>query len=168
MFCLQEAASERDKLAKQVPELQQQLETELLARTDLENRNMTLKEELAFKQQVSDETSCGCLCGDLTYVLLQMYEREMTEVRTSKQVEISEIDGRLQEDYQARLQSALQDLRDHYESQMHQNREEISNLYQNKVIWPSVSLVVNDGQTNLLCYLDSKLGGPGRCTTQHH
>jgi hypothetical protein len=39
-------------LAKQVPELQQQLETELLARTDLENRNMTLKEELSFKQQV--------------------------------------------------------------------------------------------------------------------
>jgi hypothetical protein len=39
-------------LSKQVPELQQQLETELLARTDLENRNMTLKEELAFKQTV--------------------------------------------------------------------------------------------------------------------
>lgn len=51
-FRIQEAASERDKLAKQIPELQQQLETELLARTDLENRNMTLKEELAFKQQV--------------------------------------------------------------------------------------------------------------------
>ena len=49
---LQEAASERDKLAKQIPELQKQLETELLARTDLENRNMTMKEELAFKQQV--------------------------------------------------------------------------------------------------------------------
>ena len=51
-FSLQEAASERDKLAKQIPELQQQLETELLARTDLENRNMTMKEELAFKKQV--------------------------------------------------------------------------------------------------------------------
>ena len=49
---LQETAAERDKLSKQVPELQQQLETELLARTDLENRNMTLKEELAFKQTV--------------------------------------------------------------------------------------------------------------------
>lgn len=57
----------------------------------------------------------------------------MTEVRTSKQVEISEIDGRLQEDYQARLQSALQDLRDHYEAQMQQNRDEIAALYQNKI-----------------------------------
>lgn len=62
-----------------------------------------------------------------------MYEREMTEVRTSKQVEISEIDGRLHEQYQARLQSALQELRDHYESQMKQNRDEVEILYQNKV-----------------------------------
>ena len=52
IFVEQEVTSERDKLAKQIPELQQQLETELLARTDLENRNMTLKEELSFKQQV--------------------------------------------------------------------------------------------------------------------
>nr|CAH0099011.1 unnamed protein product [Daphnia galeata] len=108
-----DVVAERDKLAKQVPELQQQLETELLARTDLENRNMTLKEELSFKQQ--------------------MYEREMTEVRSNKQVEISEIDGRLQEQYQARLQSTLQELRDQYESQIQQSRDEVEVLYHNKV-----------------------------------
>lgn len=56
----QEIAAERDTLKKQVPELQQQLETELLARTDLENRNMTLKEELAFKQQVFENLSFDC------------------------------------------------------------------------------------------------------------
>ena len=38
-----------------------------------------------------------------------MYEREMNELRTSKQVEISKIYGRLQEQYQERLQSALQE-----------------------------------------------------------
>lgn len=70
-----------------------------------------------------------------------MYEREMTEVRTSKQVEISEIDGRLQEQYQERLQSALQELRDHYETQMKQNRDEIENLYSNKVKWRSLLLL---------------------------
>lgn len=58
IFVVQEVVSERDKLVKQIPELQQQLETELLARTDLENRNMTLKEELAFKQQVKPP---GCI-----------------------------------------------------------------------------------------------------------
>ena len=57
----------------------------------------------------------------------------MTEVRTSKQVEISEIDGRLQEQYQARLQTSMQELRDHYEEQMRQNRDEVEVLYQNKV-----------------------------------
>ena len=62
-----------------------------------------------------------------------MYEREMTEVRSSKQVEISEIDGRLQEQYQERFQSALHELREHYESQMKQNRDEVETLYTNKV-----------------------------------
>ena len=41
------------KKKKEVPELQQQLETELLARTDLENQNRTLKAENAFKQEVN-------------------------------------------------------------------------------------------------------------------
>lgn len=44
-------------MSKEIPELKQQLETELLARTDLENRNLTLKEELAFKQQVKRHAS---------------------------------------------------------------------------------------------------------------
>ena len=57
----------------------------------------------------------------------------MTEVRTNKQVEISEIDGRLQEQYQARLQSSMQELRENYEEQMKQNRDEVEILYQNKV-----------------------------------
>jgi lamin B len=41
-----------------------------------------------------------------------MYEREMTEVRSNKQVEISEIDGRLQEQYQARLQEEITRVRE--------------------------------------------------------
>lgn len=91
-----------------------------------------------------------------------MFEREVTEVRSNKQVEISEIDGRLQEQYQARLQSALQELREHYESQMKQNREEVENLYQNKVLG-SPSVVVLDFRSvtdisNLV--LDSRSGGP--------
>ncbi len=57
----------------------------------------------------------------------------MTEVRSNKQVEISEIDVRLQEQNQARLQSTLQELRDQYESQIQQSRDEVEVLYQNKV-----------------------------------
>lgn len=48
-------------------------------------------------------------------------------------MEISEIDGRLAEQYEAKLQQALQDLRDQYETQMANNRQEIELLYENKI-----------------------------------
>lgn len=49
------------------------------------------------------------------------------------EVEISEIDGRLAEQYEAKLQQSLQELRDQYEAQMRVNREEIEMLYENKI-----------------------------------
>lgn len=62
-----------------------------------------------------------------------MHQQELTETRTRRQVEISEIDGRLAEKYEAKLQEALQDLRDQYESQMANNRHEIELLYEQKI-----------------------------------
>lgn len=66
-------------------------------------------------------------------ILLQVYQQQLTETRTRRQVEISEIDGRLAEQYEAKLHHALQDLRDQYESQMANNRQEIELLYENKI-----------------------------------
>ena len=57
----------------------------------------------------------------------------MKETRTKRQVEISEIDGRLSEEYEAKLQQSLQELRDQYEEQMQANRVEIEYLYESKV-----------------------------------
>lgn len=65
--------------------------------------------------------------------VLQVYQQQLTETRTRRQVEISEIDGRLAEQYEAKLHQALQDLRDQYESQMANNRHEIELLYENKI-----------------------------------
>lgn len=48
-------------------------------------------------------------------------------------MEISEIDGRLSEEYETRLQQSLQELRDQYEEQMQVNRSEIEHLYETKV-----------------------------------
>ncbi|KAL3270633.1 hypothetical protein HHI36_021165 [Cryptolaemus montrouzieri] len=104
---------ERDKLRKQVEELRKNLEEESLARVDVENNNQSLKEELLFKDQV--------------------FQQQLTETRSRRQIEISEIDGRLSEKYEAKLQEALQDLRDQYEAQMANNRAEIENLYENKI-----------------------------------
>lgn len=108
-----ELEKERDKLKKMVEEIRKQLEEESLARVDVENNNQSLREELSFKDQV--------------------FEQQLTETRSRRQVEISEIDGRLTEQYEAKMQEALQDLRDMYETLMAQNREEIEQKYEAKI-----------------------------------
>ncbi|XP_056639652.1 lamin Dm0-like [Diorhabda sublineata] len=108
-----ELEKERDKLRKLLDAHRKQLEEESLARVEVENANQSLREELSFKDQV--------------------YQQQLTETRTRRQVEISEIDGRLAEKYEAKLQDALQDLRDQYESQMANNRAEIELLYEQKI-----------------------------------
>jgi lamin B len=110
---LKEAEKEIDKLKKMLDALRKNLEEETLARVDLENNIQSLKEELTFKDQV--------------------FQQELSESRSRRQIEISEIDGRLNEQYEAKLQQSLQELRDQYEGQMRGNREEIEGLYENKI-----------------------------------
>ena len=110
---LRDLEKERDKLKKQLEDLRKQLEDESLGRVDVENANQSLREELAFKDQI--------------------YQQQLTETRTKRMIEITEIDGRLSEEYEERLQQALHDLRDQYETQMANNRQEIEMLYDNKI-----------------------------------
>lgn len=106
-------AIENERLRKQLEDLRKQFEAETLARVDLENQNQSLREELNFKDQI--------------------HSRELTETRSRRQIEISEIDGRLSKQYEAKLQQSLQELRDQYETQMRANREEIELLYDNEI-----------------------------------
>lgn len=110
---LKDLEKENDKLKKMLEALRKNLEEETLARVDLENNIQSLKEELTFKDQV--------------------FQQELSETRSRRQVEISEIDGRLTEQYEAKLQQSLQELRDQYEAQMRNNRDEIEGLYENKI-----------------------------------
>ena len=64
---------------------------------------------------------------------IQLLESQLEEVRTRKEVEITEIDGKLQNEYEDKLQKALTDLRDVYESQMEQNKADLSNMYDSRV-----------------------------------
>uniref|UniRef100_A0A182PMW4 Lamin n=1 Tax=Anopheles epiroticus TaxID=199890 RepID=A0A182PMW4_9DIPT len=107
---LKELEKELAKLRKQLDALRKNLEDETLTRIELENSVQTLREELTFKDQV--------------------HQQEITETKTRRQVEISEIDGMLSEQYEAKLQQTLQDLRDQYDMQLRVNREEISDLYE--------------------------------------
>lgn len=108
-----ELEKENEKIRNQLDELRKHLEEETLARIDLENIVQSLREEITFKDQV--------------------HSQELTETRSRRQVEISEIDGRLTEQYEAKLQQSLQELRDQYEGQMRSNREEIEMLFDTKL-----------------------------------
>lgn len=110
---LKELREEVARLGRQLAEAKAQLESETLMRVDLENRCQSLREDLQFKQQV--------------------YEQEITETKKRRQVEMSEIDGRLQVEYEAKLQDALRELREQYEEQLKNNRSEIEDLYERKI-----------------------------------
>lgn len=108
-----ELAKELEKLRKVYAETRKTLEEEMLCRIDMENTVQSLREELAFKEQV--------------------YQQELQETRTRRQVEISEIDGRLAQQYEAKLQQSLQELREQQEANIKANRDEIEALYENKM-----------------------------------
>lgn len=104
---------EFERTRKQFEEARKNLEDETLTRVDLENNIQSLREELTFKDQI--------------------HIQEINESRSRRQVEISEIDGRLSEQYEVKLQQSLQELRDQYECQMRINRDDIELLYEQKI-----------------------------------
>jgi lamin B len=110
---LKELEKENAKSKKMLDAFRKNLEEETLARVHLENNVQSLKEELIFKDQI--------------------FQQELSESRSRRQVEISEIDGSLNEQYEAKLQQTLQGLRNQYEGQMRGNREEIEGLYEKKI-----------------------------------
>lgn len=110
---LKEALKELDKLRKANEMTKKYIENETLTRVELENKLQSLTEEMNFKNQ--------------------MYQKEITELRTKRNEEITELDGRLNIEYEDKLQTALQELREQHEQQQQANREEIMDLYESKV-----------------------------------
>lgn len=108
-----ELGKELEKLRKVYADTRKTLEEEMLCRIDMENTVQSLREELSFKDQV--------------------FQQELQETRTRRQVEISEIDGRLAQQYEAKLQQSLQELREQQEANIKANRDEIEALYENKM-----------------------------------
>lgn len=69
--------TEIGRLSRDVDDLRKRLERESLARVEAENQLRNKTEEFNFSNQV--------------------HEKEITEIRTRRQVEIQEVDGRLQQ-----------------------------------------------------------------------
>lgn len=110
---LDEVLPEVQKLKERLNEAKKQLDDEVLRKAELENQCQRLDEELKFK--------------------IQLLEQQVEEVKTRKEIEITEMDGKLQEEYEDRLQKALSELREVYDKQMAQNREDFSKLYESRV-----------------------------------
>merc|ERR1712226_1380679 len=60
-------------------------------------------------------------------------EQQQKETRTRKQIEIEEVDSRGSNEYEQKLQSSLQELRDAYEQQMAENKAGFSAVYDKKI-----------------------------------
>lgn len=104
---------ERKRLAAQLAEARKLLEEETLQRVDLENSLQTLREDFTFKEQ--------------------LHEQQLIETRKKKQVEITELDGRLAQEYEERLYQSLQEIREQYEADLENNKDEIKRLYEEKI-----------------------------------
>lgn len=63
----------------------------------------------------------------------QLYRQELLEKRTKQKVEISEIDGRLNQQYEEKLYAMLQDMRAQFEDELNRTKSEAGALYEDKV-----------------------------------
>jgi len=104
---------ENAKMSKQLEDAKRNLEDETLKRTDLQNQLQTKEESLKFENS--------------------MLEQQLNETRVKKQMEISEIDSRLTDAYEQKLQQSLNELRETYDKQLSENRDEFSRVYDDKL-----------------------------------
>lgn len=93
-------------------DLKRRIEHETMARIDAENLLKARTEELNFKAQ--------------------LHQEEITEMRSRRQVEIQEVDGRLQQEYESKLKESIQELRAEYEGRLQANKDELERLYDQK------------------------------------
>ncbi|XP_059490217.1 lamin Dm0-like [Neocloeon triangulifer] len=108
-----ELAKENEKLKKLYEAQRKNLDDEMLGRVEAENLLQSTKESLALSEQI--------------------HQQEVKELRTRRQVEITETRSRIEEEYNAQLQHSLQELREQYEAQMRANREDVDALYEKKI-----------------------------------
>ena len=78
------------------------------------------------------EDNCARLEKDHKFQLQSM-QKELVEIKTVKRIEIEEMDGKIQKEYEDKLQKALQELREVYESRMKQSREDYEKIYETQL-----------------------------------
>lgn len=102
-----------NELEKQLQKLKKQLEEETLQRVDLENKNQTLREDLQFREQ--------------------LYTKESEQLRSSKRVEIEQVDVRLRDEYDSRLMAEMQRIREETDREIAKMKDQVERSYLNRV-----------------------------------
>ncbi|KFD58574.1 hypothetical protein M514_00800 [Trichuris suis] len=99
--------------SKELKRLEGELEEETLKRVDLENKVISLKDELSFQKQ--------------------LFEEELTEVRSKREVVATEVSEKLSDQYKQKLQEELDKMRRDLDAQIKINRKEIEEFYESKL-----------------------------------
>jgi len=146
---------EIDERARAVSKLQEEIHKMKTKISVVSNENDKAKQELKdvlpefgklkerlyelnrqLEQVRQEKTKLESLCKDLSNELknkIDQLERKLQTVKSRKQIEINEISGKLEKEYEDRVQKMLNELRNVYENQMKQNREEFTKKYESKV-----------------------------------
>ncbi|XP_061172911.1 prelamin-A/C-like [Saccostrea echinata] len=114
-------------LESQLAHAKKQLEDETLLRVDLQNRLQSSKEELQFKSQ--------------------MYEQQLSERSVKTTTEYDDVDSALREEYESKMQEALQEMREKHDQQLQEVRAELELIHERQV-------------GNLKSALDRSMSGP--------
>ncbi|XP_074508877.1 lamin-A-like [Sebastes fasciatus] len=101
------------KLESSLADAKRQLQDEMLRRVDAENRLQTVKEELEFQKNISNE--------------------EQREFKRRQETRIMEVDGSRQRDYESKLAEALMEMRAQHEEQLDLYKEEVEKTYNSKL-----------------------------------
>nr|XP_022333831.1 lamin Dm0-like [Crassostrea virginica] len=100
-------------LERQLAHAKKQLEDETLLRVDLQNRLQSTKEDLQFKTQ--------------------MFEQQLSERKVTTTQEYDEVDTAIREEYESKMQDALQEMRDTHDRQLQEVRGEMEQIYGRQV-----------------------------------
>lgn len=101
-------------LERQLAHAKKQLEDETLLRVDLQNRLQSTKEDLQFKTQ--------------------MFEQQLTERTVTTSKEYDEVDAStIREEYESKMQEALQEMREQHDRQLQEVRGEVETIYERQV-----------------------------------
>ena len=104
-----ELTSEKTELAKQLKDLHDQVENEVMGKVELEHQLRNKGDELQMKVEV--------------------HRQQFSEMLSSKQADVSDTSQKLQAEYEARLAAAIRQLRVDCEMQVAANRDEQEALY---------------------------------------